>query len=690
MRVFAIAIFFGAFLLFSVQPMMGKFILPWFGGGTAVWSACMLFFQILLLAGYAYAHFSARWLRPRTQAVAHVALVCIALFFLPILPNARWQPDPSADPTLSILLLLAATVGLPYFVLSATGPLMQHWFSLAKPGTSPYPLYALSNAGSLLALAAYPFLLEPLFARKTQAFIWSFGLGLFAVSAATCALLLWRARPATAVAEAPTASKDETVPDAGTKLLWLLLPACASALMLAITNKLCLDMTVMPFLWVLPLALYLLTFIWSFAGAYTRRLHGVALVPLLLVVCYVLYSPPDELLLQVPVFAFALFYCCLVCHGELYKLRPAPRHLTAFYLMIATGGALGGIFVAVVAPLIFHDYYELQWSLAAVPVLMAVIHWREGGRIKIEKRSFALWQAAAAACAVIALLFWGQVKLVGRERIAAFRNFYGVLKLIEMAPGTLHEALGLRCGTTLHGFQVKQRGLEDVPTGYYHERSGIGLVMQLFSGEQDRRTGVVGLGTGTLAAYGRSNDVMRFYEINPMDIQLAKERFSFLSRSKARIETVPGDARLSMERETPQSYDVLVLDAFNSDAVPVHLLTREAFQIYDRHLKPDGVIAVHISSKHLNLEPVLEGMAAEFKMDFALIQWAPQRENRFGAPPIQPWQTFDCMWFLLSRNGELLNRPEIRQKALTLPAQRQQVRTWTDDYTSLLPLVIWD
>lgn len=691
---FAIAIFFGAFLLFSVQPMMGKFVLPWFGGGTAVWSTCMLFFQIVLLAGYAYAHWSARHLRPRTQALTHLALIGIALCFLPVIPNVRWQPAASADPTLSILWLLAATVGLPYFILSATGPLMQHWFSLARPGVSPYRLFALSNAGSLLALASYPFLLEPLFARKTQALIWSFGMGFFAVSAATCAAMLWRAHPAPA-ANAASPPADEPSPSFGTKLLWLALSACASALMLAFTNKICLDVVVMPFLWVLPLAIYLLSFIVSFAGLYKRWLHGSTLALPVLLVWYVLSSQSEELAFLLPVYAVALFYCCLVCHGELYQLRPSPRRLTSFYLMIATGGALGGIFVAVIAPLIFNDYYELQWGLIFVLILMTAILWREGGKLVVRGRTYPLWQAAAAVCVLIALLFYRQINSTIRtsteERIQTVRNFYGVLKLTKMlAPGSPYVARGLSCGTTLHGFQVLPPGPQDVPTAYYHQRTGIGLLWNALPSEPARRVGVVGLGTGTLAAYGRTNDVIRFYEINPMDIKLASEQFTFLSRSQARTEIVPGDARLSLERESPQQLDLLVLDAFNSDAIPVHLLTREAFQIYDRHLKRDGVIAVHISSKHVNLAPVLAGLATEFKMAYAEVDWSPFTEsNRLGAAPVQPWETFDCKWFLISRNKELISRPEITERSAPLP-QRGHSPIWTDDHTSLLPLVIWN
>jgi hypothetical protein len=688
MRIFATTIFLGAFLLFSLQPMMGKFLLPWFGGGTAVWSACLLFFQVVLLAGYAYAHCSARWLRPRTQAIAHATFVFLALLCLPVIPDARWQPNGDTNPTLSILLLLTATVGLPYLVLSTTGPLMQYWFSLIRPNTSPYPLYALSNAGSLVALVSYPFLLEPLFTRKSQALIWSYGMAGYALLIGVCALILWRARPVPTMPE--PASNTETASSSWmTKALWLLLPACASTLLLATTNKICLDVTVMPFLWVLPLAAYLLSFVWSFAGRYRRRLQGATLAIPLLMVAYILYNPPGELPLQIPILVFALYYCCLVCHGELYRLKPGSRDLTSYYLMIATGGALGSALVTVIAPLIFDDYFELHWGFAMVPVLMTVIHWREGGALVVQGKSMSLWRLSAVASILFGIMLYGQVKSVGRNRVAAFRNFYGVLKVFDVPPNAPREAVALYCGTTFHGLQLVRPGFEEVPTGYYHERTGVGLLMSLFSRERGRRIGVVGLGTGTLAAYGRTNDVMRFYEINPMDIKVATERFSFLSRSQALTETILGDARLSLERESPQQYDVLVLDAFSSDAVPVHLLTREAFRVYERHLKPDGVIAAHVSSKHLNLIPVLEAAAAEFNLEFALLEWSPLRELRRGHTQIQPWQGFDSQWILLSRNKELMNRAEIRNNTTPLRAGRQQIHAWTDDHTSLLPLLVW-
>jgi hypothetical protein len=458
--------------------------------------------------------------------------------------------------------------------------------------------------------------------------------------------------------------------------------------MLAVTNKLCLDLTVMPFLWTLPLALYLLSFIWSFAGAYKRRWHGAPLIPLLLATAYLLHEQYPELMLQIPFFAVTLFYCCLVCHGELYRRRPAPQHLTGFYLLLATGGALGGAFVAIIAPLIFNDYFELQWLLAVVPVFLTIIHWRERGTFNWDRRPVPVWPVAAGSSVLIAVIFWLQAHSAKKDRVSAARSFYGVLKVSRNPEGVPGESLGLHSGTTLHGFQMIQNGWENIPTGYYHRRTGIGLIWNALFKEAPCRMGVVGLGVGTLGAYGRTNDVMRFYEINGMDAEIARKHFSFLNHSAANVEIIMGDARLSLEREPPQQFDLLVLDAFNSDAIPVHLLTREALQLYERHLKPGGVIAAHISSRYLDLSPVVENLARDLKLNSVLIEWYPVAEARPGASPIQPWETLSARWMLLTRDSGLLSRPEIHDKATPQPALSPG-RVWTDEYNSLLPFVRW-
>jgi SAM-dependent methyltransferase len=736
MLVFALTIFTGAFLLFQVQPLIAKYILPWFGGGPGVWTTCMLFFQVLLLGGYAYAHLLSRWLKPRAQAVVHLALLVAALACLPIMPSGSWKPAGSESPVPRILVLLLATLGLPYFVLSATGPLMQQWFSRANPGRSPYRLYALSNAGSLLALISYPFLFEPLFTRKTQADLWAWGLGAFAVCCALCALQLWNAAPPTQHSTLNTQppslpptqnlklnTKNSTLPHA----LWLLLPACASTLLLATTNKMCQDVAVIPFLWVLPLALYLLSFILCFDSPrwYRRLPYTLALAMLSSAVCWALPQQNELPLLPVlAIYAASLFVCCMICHGELYRLRPEPDRLTLFYLLIATGGALGGLFVAILAPLLFDSYAEFAWGLFGCGLLLLIACARDPASLPgagILAGRIARFQARNAggstaglevgdtagleACATTsnrqpayaALIRRGWLAALGigmvilgvallrqsfqfnRTRVLMSRNFYGVLSVSEelrLSQDWHHFALFH--GQTLHGLQFVHPIGATWPTAYYTDDSGVGLtVFALPKG--DRRMGVVGLGVGTLAAYARTNDYLHFYEINPEVLRVATNRFTYLPHCKGKVEYTLGDARLSLEREPTQQFDLLVLDAFSGDGIPVHLLTREAFAVYARHLKTNGVIAVHISNQNLDLEPVLANAAREHNYHLAVIE-----SNT--TEPHPPWK-LAASWVLLTRNRDLLDAPNIRRATRPPPAHPRRLRPWTDDFTSLFQIL---
>lgn len=691
---FVLAVFLGAFLLLQVQPMIGKFVLPWFGGGTAVWTTCMLFFQTLLLGGYAYAHWSASWLRPRTQAMIHLILVLAALLTLPTIPAYHWKPSGTDNPVGRILLLLFATVGLPYFVLSATGPLVQHWFRLSDEERSPYWLYALSNAGSLLALLTYPFLFEPIFTRHTQAVLWSCGMGLYAATILALALRLWKlVADSNLVASnsgespgnasgMPTAQGPDGPSSLSVRLLWLGLPTCASILLLAITNKVCLDVVVMPFLWVLPLGLYLCSFVLCFNESrwYWRRFYGLTLIPAVLLGYNEMFEPGSpSIVVKVAIFSWLLFNCCMVCHGELYRLRPHAGHLTEFYLMIAAGGALGGLLIAVVGPHIFTDYWELHWGLALFAAVIVAVHWRESSQFTLEGQQFPIWRAAAFGAIVLAALLVLHFKHASRLRLASSRNFYGVLRVQvgnQSGPGTAVRSLS--CGTTLHGFQSLDPSLASAPTVYYHEQSGVGLVMRNFLPNKPRRVGVVGLGIGTLATYGRPGDEFRFYEINPDVTRMAREYFSYLSNSAARVEIVMGDARLSMERENPQNYDVLVLDAFSSDAIPVHLLTKEAFEGYLRHLKPNGVLAAHISARHVDLVPVLDGLGKAFHLNTADLYWRPRA---------RPWWTLPTHWYILSHNQEFMESAEIIAAQGNASELRRNPILWTDDHSSLFPLI---
>jgi tetratricopeptide (TPR) repeat protein len=685
MFVYALTIFLGAFLLFEVQPLTGKYILPWFGGASAVWTTCLLFFQILLLAGYAYAHCSARWLKPRAQAILHLVLLLAALALLPITPSDAWKPHDSADPTLRILGLLVVSLGLPFFVLAATSPLLQHWFSRTNPGVSPYRLYALSNVGSLLALVSYPVYFETHFTRKAQAMMWGWGLVLYALSCGLCAIKLWKAKSdkwqVASDEERGTKHEiqDPTTPTLN-RLLWLLLPACASVLLLATTNKLCQEVAVIPFLWVLPLALYLLSFILCFDSP--RWYRRTLFIPALLAswgLCWAFFTgpAPPPVNLQLILYPAALFICCMVCHGELYRLRPDPRHLTGYYLMIAAGGALGGLLVAIVAPLIFHDYYELQWGLMGCGGLLLVTVCRPN---QFPPRPM-FWRYLAGvlilSLAAFGCALWQQARPAGSPMIYKTRNFYGVLTVISNGVGGPDEFIELDHGHTLHGLQFADPSRASWPTTYYIEKSGVGLAMNSLSAGH-RRVGLVGLGIGTLAAYAQAGDDFHFYEINPEVQRLAGSRFTYLPHCPGKVEFSLGDARLSLEREPPQNFDLLVLDAFNSDAIPVHLLTGEAFSIYERHLKTNGLIAVHVSNRNLNLEPVVYNIARQFHYHAATIVYVP---------PSQQWWQFRSIWILLSPSGEFIDSAALHLAARPPQTNAVSIPLWTDDFTSLFQIL---
>jgi hypothetical protein len=687
----AVTIFLSALLLFQVQPLIGKCILPWFGGTPAVWTTCLLFFQVLLLAGYAYAHMVRTRFSTRGQVFVHLAVLLAAtvpIVVLRIAPSAAWKPLETGNPTWRILGTLATSVGLPYFALAATSPLLQAWFSATRPGKSPYRLYAVSNAGSLLALASYPFLVEPTLRLRMQRDAWSALFVLFAFLCGACAVLLWRARPAEASLADPSAASDPA-PRQGLVLygLWLALPACGSALLLAVTNEMCADVGVVPFLWVLPLAIYLVSFILCFQSdrLYRRWLFWPLLVAAGGAGIALLYGGVDvPIVLQVGGYSFVLFACCMVCHGELARLKPDPRRLTAYYLMMSAGGAVGGILVAVVAPLVFTAYFELHVALGACFVLATLVFWWEAVRSPQWRRRWAYPLVGVATVAVPIVMIGGLVTQAGTEQkdaLWASRNFYGVLTVTEYYPDDPDMHYYTLChGRILHGSQYVDSSRRCEATTYYGDDSGVALAI-CYGCEGAGKVGVVGLGAGTIAAHGRPGAVYRFYEINPavraLSAESAASRFTYLADSRAKCEVVMGDARLSMEREGPQGYDVLALDAFSSDAIPVHLLTLEAFTTYLKHLKPTGVLAVHISNRYLDLEPLVLGLADRLNLGAAVIE--TQDDDANGV--------IGCTWVLVTANRAFLDYPEIMKAAR--PATTGRI-IWTDDYSDLLRLVKFD
>ncbi len=692
---YALTIFVSAFLLFLVQPIIAKQILPWFGGSAAVWTTCLVFFQCMLLAGYFYADWTTRHLSARRQAIVHLTLIVLALALLPIIPEASWKPLGDEAPGLRILLLLAVTIGLPYFIISTTSPLVQSWFGKSHPGTSPYRLFALSNLASMLALLGYPFLIEPWISTRQQALNWSFGFVLFA---GLIAVLAWqRIRGPNAATDstetgytntdsAAQTNADQAVqrnadssayaapPLARDKLVWIVLSGLASVLLLSVSNHLTENIASFPLMWVFPLAVYLLTFILCFdakdtrQGWYRRKLFLPMLAVMLLVMAWTLADADFQyrLVWQVAVFSLGLFVACMFCHGELVVQKPDARHLTTFYLMISVGGAVGALLVGVIAPLVLPGYYELALCIVALAAMATFLTWR--------KLHIAVSLLGAAITLFTAAAGWVGINAYGKEVMVMTRNFYGTLRVREtLVTAPDYRRRTLIHGSISHGDQYMWAPIKFDPTTYYQEKSGVGRILMLLKTldpGKPRSVGIVGLGTGTIAAFGAKGDVFRFYEINPDVVTIARRDFTYLTDSKANIKISLGDARLNLEREPAHGFDVLAIDAFSSDAIPMHLITREAVEIYQKHLSASGVIAFHVSNRYLDLKPVVNTIAASRGLQVA---WVRETYNDGDTR---------SDWILLAKDRTLLGRPEIAEATLTIPAKPNQ-QLWTDDFNNL-------
>lgn len=669
MLLYAYTIFASAFLLFLVQPVIAKMILPWFGGSASVWTTCMLFFQGVLLLGYLYSHWAVRTLKPKTQLWVHVGLLALSLAALPIAPSASWKPAGAEDPTFRIWGLLSVSVGLPYFLLSTTGPLIQAWYARTHHQAVPYRLFALSNLGSMLALLGYPVVIEPFVTSRNQALFWTGGYVLFTL---LCAGAAWRASRAD-VQESAGSSRG----DAGdgrapwtSVALWIALPACASLMLLAVTNYMCQDVASIPFLWVVPLALYLLSFILCFEreGWYRPRVYEWLLAAAIGGMCYLYYGRDSDIPLRWVIVAFSagLFVCCMFCHGEVARRKPAVRHLTFFYLMISLGGAVGSMLVALVAPRVFRAYYELPVGLVLCAVLALIVN----------RRDSVIYYSLISAALVMGFYMVKQSRQMYSNNILMVRNFYGALAVAEEgSPGEPEALRKLIHGTINHGQEFLDPERRRWPTTYYAPNSGVGVAIE-HNRHSGQRVGVIGLGTGTLATYGRPGDYYRFYEINPLVIDIAHSYFFFLQDSQAKVDVALGDARLSLEREPPQNFDVLAVDAFSSDSIPVHLLTLEAFQIYFRHLRPDGVLAVHVSNRYLDLKPVVRNLADRLGRSCVLID----TEDGEGDG------TFGSTWVLVTSNQRFLEDPDVKAESKEVPP-RPDLPLWTDDYSNLFRIL---
>jgi len=688
MLLYALTIFGSAFLLFLVQPIVAKQILPWFGGSAAVWATCLVFFQTTLLLGYAYADYTVRRFSARGQVRLHVVLLAASLIALPIVPGAFWKPAGDENPVWLILGLLFGTIGLPYFLLSTTSPLVQVWFARRFPGRNPYRLFALSNFASLLGLLGYPFLLEPWVATRMQAWGWSAGYALFVGLAAAAAFasiartrvrleLAEEAPPASAAAgtseagaHLPSPADTERPPTAARQVLWCTLATTASVLLLAVSNHITQNVASVPLLWIVPLSLYLLTFILCFdsSGWYKRDIMLAMLAAVLGVMAWT-YADPSlthELAIQVGVFCVGLFLACMFCHGELVRLKPAPAHLTRFYLMISLGGALGSALVAIVAPLVLPADFELPVALAVCALLLL---WQ----VRREAMVYGVL-ALTSLFVTIGCGVWAVVEFY-ESAIVVSRNFYGVLRVQEAGTG-LDQRRQLVHGNIMHGKQFLDGDLRTQPSSYYTRDSGIGRVIESLHPRRDPiKVGIIGLGAGTIAAYGSKGDVYRFYDINPGVVEIAQRDFYYLQDSDATIELPLGDARLKLEREAPQGFDVLAVDAFSSDAIPVHLITREAVLVYLRHMKPDGVIAFHVTNRYLDLVPVVEGIANELGL---AVLWI----NDPGADALGN----SSSWVLVAKDPARLADPKLAEAGSEITPRRDW-RVWTDDFNNLVQVM---
>ncbi len=675
--------------------MIARIILPWFGGTSAVWSTVQMFFQVLLTGGYAYAN----WLieKSRRREIIHLALLGISLLVMlalgfvwksPITPDASWKPLQTSFPVWEICKILIVSVGLPYFLISTNSPLMQAWFHRNFPDKTAYRLYALSNVGSLLGLVTYPVLVEPYLTIAWQGWLWSIMYLVFAGMAGFGAIrsLLKKkiAEPAYQSALSETGSRL-TARDYS---LWIILAATASILLLATTSQITQEVAVIPFLWVLPLTIYLFSFILAFSGDrwYSRQVFLILFFIGTLLVGWAL-GRTDTLSIpaQIVIYSLGLFAACMVCHGELYRLRPHPAHLTRFYLMVSVGGALGGIFINFLAPFIFKSYWELSLGYTLCWILFLIVTF-----IKIltaRKR----WVFVINSVLLLSMVLVSGVRSYQQIRsdlgndLIIERNYYGVVRVRLLDAGDpLAQRYALVHGVTIHGYQFLSEQKRDNPTAYFGKTSGGGLaILNYPTRGSGMRVGILGLGIGTLAAYGLPGDVYRFYEINPQVINLAEGQggfFSYLSDCKAKVEIISGDARLSLENELAsggsQNYDVLVLDVFSSDSIPVHLLDAESFDLYLHHLRQEGILAVHISNRHLDLVPVVWTLADHFGLNRIVI----------SDPGLAP-DTFPSLWMLLARDPSLLASPDLSIHAAPMQGYESPARLWTDDYSNLFQIL---
>ncbi len=715
--VFVLAIFLSAFLVFLIQPLVGKRILPWFGGTPGVWTVCLAFYQTALFLGYGYAHLLIRFATPPWQLAIHSTLVGAAILSLPVLPAGDWANLSGNHPVARILTMMMSHVALPFIALASTGPLIQSWFARRYPTRSPYPLYSVSNAGSMLALIAYPVALEPNLGLSQTGSYWEWSFGVAMVTVLFAAELARRSTRRDDVPARPTTQPTghgRGCAQIREIMLWLALAGCAVLMLNGVTNRLCLDVASVPFLWILPLAAYLATLVLSFSSerAYHRGLYfGLVFVLLAIGAFRGLFLLENQtntesglaenfrsLPMLIAYYTALVFAVCSILHGELYRLRPASDSLTTFYLSMAGGGALGGLFVGIAAPFLFEGYTEfgLGLVLSLSLGLYLVVRERGGPRIAWHRSPVALRAVVVLGLLMLSYEGWQSIR-PAVPGVLQERNFYGVVRVIESPEGAGNSRT-LMHGSTVHGVQFLSPRGRRLPTSYYGRASSLASAISTLPADRGARIGGIGLGTGTIAAYARPGDSFRFYETDPAVIRIARDDgiFSFLTDSPAEIDVQVGDGRLLLETEQAQGkvqdFDILVLDAFSSDSIPVHLMTREAFGVYAAALNPDGILAVHVSNRFFNLMPVVARLGKEVGLEHlhAKTKRAPLR------------QTKPSHWIYLARDRKRLDRveaaadPILKQLRLASDTQRfwreddsslRNAPLWTDDYSNLWSVI---
>jgi hypothetical protein len=681
------------FLLFLVQPMLAKFILPWFGGSATTWTVCMLFFQAALLLGYAYAYAVTRPLPLAAQVMLQILLVGAACLFLPITPSEGLKPLDSTNPTFHILGLLAVCVGAPYAVLATTSPLLQRWLDLVEPDILASRFFAVSNLGSFLGLLSYPFAVEPFLSSPRQTALWSAGFVLFAlllVASAAVVLLRYRMRGRAGGAIRPAETEPDR-PEGNHGRWWLVYSTLGSILLLATTNRITQWSAVIPFLWILPLSVYLLTFVLCFGHQVSRWRRSFLLAFVAMAaLCALLSRPelPEDLLLQVGLQCLTLFFGCMICHGEIVRLQPPAGRLPHFYLVVALGGALGGALVTLAAPVLFSDYWE--HPLAILAIVLVGCH--QDLRL-IAAPGFA-WSkvglAATFGLFVVGVGAGGRAEWVSDAvTIDRARNFYGVVKVYrEDIDDPREYSLVMQQAGVDQGSQYQAADRRRTPSCAFDEKHGLGFALRYQRRRRDDgdatplRVGIIGLGAGMTAAQGKTGDYFRYYELNPAVTTLAHRYFTYLADSPAKIDILEGDGRILLEREAQTGqlgrFDVLIIDAFRGAAPPMHLMTKEAFDVYLRHLAPDGILAINFELDTFELAPLHRGLAAALGLQ---VHWFESAEGTDCEDPVS--------WALYSRDDGLWTVPEVKAAISPWRDQSDSRLLWTDANSNLLSVINW-